>query len=116
MSLDIKIIKSDRKSRRPEIVCCSNKHFEKWKPVPFEDIKICKIQNCYCNYINGWNAVCAECGLIMHNCPFGCKKGITVLKERTEKKRADLMEDYNCLELMHHIYTYHKDEELIVDV
>lgn len=83
---------------------------------PFEPDNIfpCKFDDCPCKGFNGWCSTCKECGRVIHNCQFGCRKGIDVhnivhLKRKAVIKKDALYSHYKRFHPQQKVYLYYEE-------
>ncbi len=86
MAINPKYIELKKKYMRPFFYCSSTKHKYHRFPIPPEDIYRCTVKQCYCKSQCGWIATCRECGIILHNCIWGCDVGIPLTRINIKKE------------------------------
>ncbi len=64
---------------KPKFYCPGKYHLYRRGVIPQDQIFECRIKDCCCNHINGWVGVCIICHRVVHNCQWGCPKGIFIL-------------------------------------
>ena len=111
MSFSERVLAQRRIDPKPKMYCPATVHFQARYHIPFDDIMRCKIPGCSCVEMNGWVATCRGCGAVVHNCLWGCHRGVIVLSN----SRARLIKWKVGSELRYHGFMKHNGKPLTYD-